>query len=66
MYVFRFISITRLASAEEMAGTDMTDFLRLIEEQLQPQNVADLQYVLKHSFTGKFLEFQSCFLLYID
>ena len=66
MYVFRFISITRLASAEEMAGTDITDFLRLIEEQLQPQNVADLRNVLKHSFTGKFLEFQSCFLLYID
>ena len=49
-----------------MAGTDITDFLRLIEEQLQPQNVADLRNVLKHSFTGKFLEFQSCFLLYID
>ena len=49
-----------------MAGKDMTDFLHLIEEQLQPQNVADLKYVLKHSFTGKFLELQSCFLLYID
>ena len=37
-----------------MAGTNMTNLLCLIEEQLQPQNVADLQYVLKNCLTSKF------------
>ena len=40
-----------------MAGTNMADLdllLRLIEEQLQPQNVADLQFFLKDCLTSKF------------
>ena len=42
------------ASASEISGIDMEDFLRLLKEQLLTVDVEMLKYILRGSFTGTF------------
>ena len=37
----------------------MWDFFKSILEELQPSDVLQLKYILKDSFTGRFIEFIS-------
>ena len=37
-----------------MTGIDMRNFLESIVNQLQPEDLEGLKYILKYNFTGKF------------
>ena len=54
-FLFRFIGSSSLVPATEMTNIDMRKFLSLMGEQLQLLDVENLKYILKDSFTGKFL-----------
>ena len=54
-FLFRFIGSSSLVPATEMTNIDMRKFLSLMGEQLQVLDVENLKYILKDSFTGKFL-----------